>query len=99
MRIALQYETPLLRQRISEIAPEAEVIYLPSDGSLTLDKPVDLVLATPAGANQLAKLFEVFPEVGWVHILGTGVDAYPLDLLEGRLVTCSKGATASPIAE
>lgn len=99
MRIALQYETPQLRQGILAIAPDAEVITLPSDGSLNTDKPVDLVLATPVGSAQLAKLLEMSPNLAWVHIMGTGVDAYPLDLLAGKLVSCSKGATSTPIAE
>jgi len=34
-----------------------------------------------------------------VHALGTGVDAFPLHLLEGRVLTCSRGASAVPIAE
>lgn len=99
MRIVLQYETPALLEGLREIAPNSEVVSLPPDGLLNLAGPVDVVLATPAGSEQLAKLLEVSPDVGWVHILGTGVDAYPLNLLTGRLVSCSKGATASPIAE
>ena len=99
MRIALQYETAQLRQSIYAIAPDAELISLPADGALELDTPVDLVLATATGSDQLAKLFKVSPDTAWVHIMGTGVDAYPLDLLAGRLITCSKGATATPIAE
>ncbi len=35
----------------------------------------------------------------WVHVLGAGVDGFPLDALAGRTVTCSKGASAPAIAE
>jgi phosphoglycerate dehydrogenase-like enzyme len=37
--------------------------------------------------------------VRWVHALGTGVDRFPLHLLRGRVLTCSRGGSAVPIAE
>lgn len=99
MRIVLQYETPQLLKSLQAIVPDAEIVSLPPEASLNLTSPVDVFLGTPSGGEQLAKLLEVSPDVGWIHILSAGVDTYPLDLLKGRLVTCSKGATASPIAE
>ncbi len=37
--------------------------------------------------------------IRWVHVLGAGIDGFPLDALAGRTVTCSKGASAPAIAE
>jgi phosphoglycerate dehydrogenase-like enzyme len=37
--------------------------------------------------------------VQWVHCYGTGVDGVPAAVFDGRLVTCSRGASAIPIAE
>jgi phosphoglycerate dehydrogenase-like enzyme len=37
--------------------------------------------------------------VRWVHVLGTGVDAFPLELVGDRTLTCSRGASAPAIAE
>jgi phosphoglycerate dehydrogenase-like enzyme len=37
--------------------------------------------------------------VRWMHIPGTGVDAWPRELLTGRTVTCARGSSAIPIAE
>src|SRR5262249_40179871 len=37
--------------------------------------------------------------VRWVHILGTGVDGFPLALLADQTLTCSRGGSAVPIAE
>jgi phosphoglycerate dehydrogenase-like enzyme len=37
--------------------------------------------------------------VGWVHLAGTGVDSFPDELFDGRIVTCARGASAIPIAE
>lgn len=39
------------------------------------------------------------PGLRWVHVLGAGIDAFPLDLLGDRTLTCAKGATSVPIAE
>ncbi|HEY2430650.1 MAG TPA: NAD(P)-dependent oxidoreductase, partial [Acidimicrobiales bacterium] len=38
-------------------------------------------------------------ETRWVHILGAGVGNFPLGMLEGRPLTCSKGASGPAIAE
>jgi phosphoglycerate dehydrogenase-like enzyme len=37
--------------------------------------------------------------VRWVHVLATGVDSIPLERLRSCTVTCSRGASAVPIAE
>jgi phosphoglycerate dehydrogenase-like enzyme len=37
--------------------------------------------------------------VRWVHVLATGVDGFAFDLLDGRTLTCSRGASATAIAE
>lgn len=37
--------------------------------------------------------------VRWVHVLGTGVNSLPFAALTDRIVTCSRGASAIPIAE
>jgi phosphoglycerate dehydrogenase-like enzyme len=37
--------------------------------------------------------------VRWIHALGTGIDRFPLHLLNGQALTCSRGASAIPIAE
>jgi phosphoglycerate dehydrogenase-like enzyme len=46
-------------------------------------------------------LFERLDETGvrWMHLPGTGIDAWPRALLEGRTVTCARGVSAIPIAE
>ena len=39
------------------------------------------------------------PSVRWVHVLGAGVDGFPLDAVGERALTCSRGASAVAIAE
>jgi phosphoglycerate dehydrogenase-like enzyme len=44
-------------------------------------------------------LEQVVAGVRWIHVLGAGVDGFPLDLVGDRILTCSRGASAAPIAE
>jgi phosphoglycerate dehydrogenase-like enzyme len=37
--------------------------------------------------------------VRWIHTFGTGVNAFPFHLLEGRPLCCARGASAIPISE
>lgn len=37
--------------------------------------------------------------VEWMQLPGTGIDGWPRSALEGRTVTCARGASAIPIAE
>jgi phosphoglycerate dehydrogenase-like enzyme len=39
------------------------------------------------------------PAIRWVHVLGAGIDGFPLDLAGDRMITCSRGASAPAIAE
>jgi phosphoglycerate dehydrogenase-like enzyme len=39
------------------------------------------------------------PHVRWIHVLGAGVDGFPLELVGERVLTCSRGASAPAIAE
>jgi phosphoglycerate dehydrogenase-like enzyme len=42
---------------------------------------------------------QITPNTRVVHVLGTGVDKFPFDLLQDRVLTCSRGASAVAIAE
>lgn len=99
MRIVLQFQTPDLLKALRAIVPDADIVSLSPGTEPELTGSVDVLLATPTGGEQVSRLLELSPNVRWVHLLSTGADAFPLGLLQGRLVTCSKGATALPIAE
>jgi phosphoglycerate dehydrogenase-like enzyme len=61
----------------------------------------------PADARVLVTLLNepdtigdlLVPSIEWVHVLGAGVDGFPFGTLDGRALTCSRGAAASSIAE
>jgi phosphoglycerate dehydrogenase-like enzyme len=52
------------------------------------------LLDAPDGVAQL-----MAPGIRWVHALSTGVDGFPFDAAADRLITCSRGASATAIAE
>jgi phosphoglycerate dehydrogenase-like enzyme len=72
---------------------------------------VELVPAgTPeaaVGADVLVTLADDAPAIAealtdgirWVHVLGAGIDGFPIETVGGRTLTCSRGAGAPAIAE
>jgi phosphoglycerate dehydrogenase-like enzyme len=57
----------------------------------------DALLTLPWGTHNLPEVLA--RGVRWVHVLGTGVDRFPLGALGDRVLTCSRGGSAVPIAE
>ncbi|HVM66720.1 MAG TPA: NAD(P)-dependent oxidoreductase [Acidimicrobiales bacterium] len=78
-----------MAQRLAELGVDATIVAWPEPGRvlLTFDYP------WRDGERHLPD------EVEWVHILGAGVGGFPFELLQGRPLTCSRGASAVPIAE
>lgn len=99
MRIALMFDLPGIGDDIRGILPDADIHVLSPAQPLDTLGRIDMVLAAPGGSRLLARLLDQQPGLPWVHVLGTGIDDYPVELFDGRSVTCSKGATAVPIAE
>ena len=56
------------------------------------------VLATLAG-HQDDIDGALTPGIRWVHVLGAGIDGFPLNAVGDRILTCSRGAAAPAIAE
>jgi phosphoglycerate dehydrogenase-like enzyme len=74
--------------------PEVELV---AAGSPTAAAQADVLvtLADDAAAIEGA----LTERIDWVHILGAGVDGFPIDVVGARLLTCSRGAGAPAIAE
>src|SRR5258706_10131100 len=87
-----------LVERVVEAVPDVDVVPVPSDGSLDRDLHGEVLLTLPWALPNTRELLA--RGVRWVHALGTGVDAFPLALLDAeQVLTCSRGASAIPIAE
>ena len=88
-------------QAVLSVDPDAEVVAVPP-----AEEFADALADGLSGEILLASwlghpIFDHLDELGvqWMHIPGTGVDAWPRELLGGRTVTCARGASAIPIAE
>ena len=95
-RVLVQVRDTLAR-RIAEAVPDVEVVLIPSEGDLPPAVAGEVLLTMAWGAPNLAQVLA--RGVRWVHALGTGVDAFPMELLADQTLTCSRGGSAIPIAE
>jgi phosphoglycerate dehydrogenase-like enzyme len=82
-------------ERLAAAVPEADIASTDPESSLGPDFQADGMIA-PATAPVLRTLEAPIP---WVHLWGTGVELLPKRVFDGRTVTCSRGASAVPIAE
>ncbi len=84
-------------EAIATAGLDVEIVPVEFGGDITEVPTGDVLFAAWHGHP----LFEHLSETGvrWMHLPGTGIDAWPARLLEGRLVTCSRGVSAIPIAE
>jgi phosphoglycerate dehydrogenase-like enzyme len=96
LRVLTQVPVQLLT-RVTKELPEVELIFVPMQGEPPPDARGEVLLTHAAGAPNLAEVLA--RGVRWVHAYGTGVNAFPFQLLAGRPLTCSRGASAIPIAE
>jgi len=87
---------PMLREAV----PGVEFVACEADGSHERQGDV-LVTLLDDRAKLDPEMFEraLTPEVRWVHVLGAGVDRFPLQVVGDRTLTCSRGAAAPAIAE
>jgi phosphoglycerate dehydrogenase-like enzyme len=86
-----------LLEPVRRALPEVELVFVPMTGEPPADLRGDVVLTHAKGGANLASL--VARGARWVHAYGTGVNEFPFDALGGRPLTCSRGASAIPIAE
>jgi phosphoglycerate dehydrogenase-like enzyme len=95
LRVLVQVREAVAK-RVAEALPDVELVPIPFEGDVPPGVEGEVLLTLPWGSPNLA---QALGGVRWVHALGTGVDRFPLHLLDGRLLTCSRGRSAVPIAE
>jgi phosphoglycerate dehydrogenase-like enzyme len=85
-------------EQIAAACPEVETVVVPTADPIDPGLRADALLTLPWGTPNLADVL-ASAGVAWVHTVGTGVDRFPLAVVGDRLLTCSRGASAIPIAE
>ena len=93
----LTWMPPEMTERINEVEG-VELIHIPARGPFPEDANGDVLLV---GARSVPVMEEALASgVRWIHIYGTGVDGFPIELLKGdQILSCSRGASGVPIAE
>jgi phosphoglycerate dehydrogenase-like enzyme len=98
MALRVLTHVPLqLLERVRREVPDAELILVPMQGEPPDAAHGEVLLTHARGSPNLASVVE--RGVRWVHAYGTGVNAFPFAALGARVLTCSRGASAIPIAE
>ncbi len=82
---------------IAEAIRGAEVIQIPFQGPIPPEATGEVLFTFAWGSPNMRDA--VRRGVRWVHTMGTGIDRFPLDAIEGQILTCSRGVSATPISE
>lgn len=99
VRLLTDLAMPRLAEDLAPWRDQVELVQLPSEKEVPEGLTGDILLTTAfSGAHRDTLLA---PEIGvrWVHVYGTGINGFPLERAGERLLTCSRGAAAIPIAE
>jgi phosphoglycerate dehydrogenase-like enzyme len=83
--------------RIEQAVQGVEIVAIPADGEVPDGIEGEVLLTLAWGSPNLPAALE--RGVRWVHAVGTGVDRFPLHHVGDQTLTCSRGASAVPIAE
>ncbi len=82
-----------LHERFSDVAVEV----VPEEGPVPEGPAAEILLTQAWGSPNLGDVMG--RGVRWVHAYGTGVNDFPFHELGDAVLTCSRGASAVPIAE
>lgn len=99
MRVVSLLQLPELEKQVADIAPSAELVVLDRTTPPSDDLTGDILLTPAYQTPHLETMLEPGRGFRWIHIYGTGVDGFPLSRVGERMLTCSRGAAAVPIAE
>lgn len=100
MRVILPFPSPDIEQQIKQIDASITVDVLGPYDPVPDNFHADVLLAIGVDrTDQLSQLLADPNNIRWIHVFGTGVDSFPMDEVGDRLLSCSRGAHALPIAE
>lgn len=97
MRLGLNFDAPPILAALQRQLPGVECFTVPPTGSP--ESPVDALLTPIDGIRTLETLLPACHGLRWVHIFGTGADRFPFHLAHDLQLSCSRGASATAIAE
>ncbi len=84
-------------EEVRRAVPDVELVEIRGEGELEPGLEGEVLFTIPWDLPNLEHVLS--RGVRWIHTMGTGVDRFPLALVGDRTLTCSRGASAVPIAE
>lgn len=102
MRLALHFDFPGLQQTLLELLPDLDIITISSEPEAELPAGLSadvLLTSSHLAESNLAQVLMQCSGLKWVHVIGTGIDNFPLHHIGDRVLTCGRGSSAVPIAE
>ncbi len=78
--------------------PGMRLVECPNNGAIPPEVSGEVVLTRTNGGPNLHDLLGR-NGIEWVHVVGTGVDSFPFDALQGQVLTCSRGMSGDMIGE
>lgn len=90
-------QVPGVADRIRSADSGLEVIEIPLEGDLDPGCTGEVLFTTGLGISNLEQVLT--RGIRWVHTIATGLDRFPLELIDGQVLTCSRAAGAIPISE
>lgn len=81
-----------------ELLEQVRIVPVPTEGDLPAGVEGEVLVSRPSVVPNFAHVLT--RGVQWVHLIGTGIDQFPLDLVgPGLTLTNSRGNSAIPISE
>jgi len=84
-------------ERVTSCFPDVDFVEVPTEGAPPAGVEGEVLLTFAWGSPNLAEIAE--RGVRWIHTIGTGIDRFPVEAVGDRVLSCSRGASAVPIAE
>ena len=98
MVTVLHHTRPDSMTLLREQFPQVSFVPIPMAEAIPAAVHGEVILTTAMGAETLVDALD--RGVRWVHTIGTGVDRFPVEAVhDDQVLTCSRGASAVPIAE
>ena len=93
MRVLTQVPPPYL-DRVRRRFPDVEFVELPMTGAVG-DLDGDVLFTSPAMVDNMPEVL-AGRDIAWVHVLPTGVDQVPVEMVGDRVLTSRAGRPRWP---
>lgn len=99
VRILSYLDNQELVDGIRNALPDAELTFVNPEEPVPEELEGDCLVCVASFLEGVEKVIAAAKGVKWIHVMGTGIDGFPLEATGGAILTSSRGASAVPVAE